>query len=136
MKTVHIITGLLLLAAATGAKVMAQDTTSVQNGTNSATVTQSGDPADTHKSVGRAPGRTRIEQRNGSNSATIVQDSNPGAPGQDDDEEDLMPAPMPAPKPHADAAPRADVYGIVREKASPQGRANLDSLMTILGLGK
>lgn len=123
-----IIGALLLL---TGATVMAKETTRVQNGRNSATVTQSGPSGDAHETVERAPGRSRIEQRNDSNSATIVQDSNPGAAGQDDDDDV-----MPAPRPRAKADPRGglDVYGTLRERASSQDRANLDGLMNQPGL--
>jgi hypothetical protein len=133
MKTLPLVTG-LLLAAVAGAAVMAQDTTSVQNGGNSATITQSGDPSATRKSVESGPGHTRIEQHNGSNSAVITQDSGSGPALPDaDDDADVMPTP----KPRADGTqPRAnvDVYGTVRDRASPQGQANLDRLMNQLGI--
>ena len=134
MKSAAIVTGLLLLIAAQTV-VMADDTTTVRNGGDNATITQSGNPADTRKSVQRSPGHTQIEQRNGGNSGTIVQDSNPraSAPGDDDDEDDDI---MPAPKPRADAGPGLDVYGVVRNQASPQGRANLDRLMNTLGIAR
>ena len=48
------------------------ETTSVNNGSNSANVTQSGDPSKTEKQVETRPGYTSIEQRNGGNSATIT----------------------------------------------------------------
>ena len=56
------------------------ETTSVNNGSNSANITQSGDPSKTEKQVETRPGYTSIEQRNGGNSATIIQRSKPGSP--------------------------------------------------------
>lgn len=51
----------------------AEVTTTVRNGGNLASVTQSGDPTSVVKRVEKRPGYTRLEQHSGTNSSVIVQ---------------------------------------------------------------
>ena len=53
------------------------ETTTVTNGNNVASVTQSGDPATTTRKVEKRPGYTRIEQQSGGNRSVVVQSSDP-----------------------------------------------------------
>jgi hypothetical protein len=130
-----------LMAALASVPVRAE-TTSVTNGSNSATITQSGDPAKTEKQVVTHPGYTSIEQHNGGNSSVIIQRSKPGSP--DPAETD------PGKDPNAPVAPDgtdgdedrnpslsdAAVYRQIRKWASPQSQQTLDNLMKSLGLQK
>ena len=101
----------VLAALATG--VYAGETTNViNNGNNTASISQSGDPANAQVDIERSPGRTKMYQKNGGNSALIIQNSNPGAARN----------------------PDQDVTNMIREKASPQGRQNLDNLLRSMGL--
>ena len=100
-----------MLMAVLASVLVRAETTSVNNGSNSATITQSGDPSRTEKQVKTAPGYTSIEQHNGGSSATIIQRSNGGPPLTD-----------------------ADVYRRIRKGASPQSQQTLDNLMRALGL--
>ena len=111
------------------------ETTTVNNGSNSAAITQSGDPAKTEKQVKTAPGYTSIEQRNGSNSAMIIQRSKPGAGDPADAETGKTPDTQTAPG-GADGDADADVYRQIRKGASPQSQQTLDNLMKALGLQK
>ena len=52
-------------------------TTTVRNGDNFASVTQSGDPDDVERRVEKRPGYTRLEQRSGSSRSVIVQSNDP-----------------------------------------------------------
>jgi hypothetical protein len=62
-----------------------ETSTTVRNGNNIATITQSGDRATTVRKVVKRPGYTRIEQKSGNNSSVIVQSSGPVAmPHMDD----------------------------------------------------
>ena len=118
------------------------ETTSVNNGSNSATITQSGDPSKTEKQVKTGPGYTSIEQRSGGNSAMIIQKSNPGAGGPVDPDSGKGPDKQMAPGGADDDADRdpsvsdSDVYRQIRKGASPQSQQTLDSLMKALGLQK
>jgi hypothetical protein len=131
----------VLMAGLASASLRAE-TTSVNNGSNSATVTQSGDPSKTEKRIETRPGYTSIEQHSGGNSATIIQRSKPGAgdpaeaetgknpntqiaPGEPDGDDD-----------HNTSLTDADVYRQVRKGASPQSQQTLDNLMKSLGLQK
>jgi len=128
-----------LMAGLASASVRAE-TTSVNNGSNSANVTQSGDPSKTEKKVETGPGYTSIEQHNGGNSATIVQRSNPAAGDPTDAAPGKGPDPQAAPGEtdgDADRAPPltdADVYRQIRKGASPQSQQMLDRLMKAMGL--
>jgi len=51
--------------------------TTVRNGENFASVTQSGDPGDVVKRVETRPGYTKLEQRSGTSRSVIVQSSDP-----------------------------------------------------------
>jgi hypothetical protein len=51
-------------------------TTTVRNGGNLASVTQSGNPETVVKRIEKRPGYTRLEQRSGNSSAVIVQSNN------------------------------------------------------------
>ena len=53
------------------------ETTTVTNGNNFASVTQSGDPATTTRKVEKRPGYTRIEQKSGGNRSVVVQSNDP-----------------------------------------------------------
>jgi hypothetical protein len=75
MRKTSIILALTLSTAAAAEDKMA--TTTVRNGNNFATVTQSGDPATTVKKVEKRPGYTRIEQQTGNSRSVIVQSSDP-----------------------------------------------------------
>src|SRR5262245_62559716 len=86
----------VLMAALASASVRAE-TTSVNNGSNSATITQSGDPSKTEKQVKTAPGYTSIEQHSGGNSATIIQRSRPSAGEPTDAESGKSPDAQAAP---------------------------------------
>jgi hypothetical protein len=118
------------------------ETTSVNNGSNSANITQSGDPSKTEKQVETRPGYTSIEQRNGGNSATIIQRSKPGSPGAAESESGKNPnTQMPPGGTDGDddrnpSLTDADVYRQVRKGASPQSQQTLDNLMKSLGLQK
>ena len=68
---------LLALTLSGGAVAEENVTTTIRNGNNSATVTQSGDPATTVKKVEKRPGYTRIEQHNRNSRTVIVQSDNP-----------------------------------------------------------
>ena len=48
-------------------------TTTVRNGDNYASVTQSGDPETVVRRVEKRPGYTRLEQRSGNSHAVVVQ---------------------------------------------------------------
>ncbi|GLR83557.1 hypothetical protein [Bradyrhizobium iriomotense] len=128
-----------LMAALASASARAE-TTSVNNGSNSATITQSGDPSKTEKKVDTGPGYSRIEQHSGSNSATIIQRSNPAAGDPTNVDPGKGPDAQAAPgEPNGDAerAPPltdADVYRQIRKGASPQSQQTLDRLMKALGL--
>ncbi len=52
-------------------------TTTVRNGDNFATVTQSGDPESVVKRVETRPGYTKLEQRSGTSRSVIVQSNDP-----------------------------------------------------------
>src|SRR3954454_24500961 len=54
-----------------------QVTTTVRNGDNFASVTQSGDPDDVERRVEKRPGYTRLEQRRGSSRPVLVQKHDP-----------------------------------------------------------
>ena len=129
----------VLMAALAGTSARAE-TTSVNNGNNAATITQSGDPAKTEKQVKTAPGYTSIEQHSGGNSATIIQRSNPAAGDPTDAAPGTGPDPQAAPGEtdgDADRAPPptdADVYRQIRKGASPQSQQTLDRLMKAMGL--
>ena len=142
MKQIHrqsVVLGAVLMAALTSATARAE-TTSVNNGSNSATITQSGDPSKTEKQVKTGPGYTSIEQRNGGNSATIIQRSKPGAGDPTDPQAGKSPDAPTAPIEADDDADRdpslsdADVYRQIRKGASPQSQQTLDKLMKALGL--
>ncbi|MGV7213077.1 hypothetical protein [Bradyrhizobium sp. UFLA05-112] len=139
MQRQSVVLAAMLMAALASASARAE-TTSVNNGSNSATITQSGDPSKTEKQVKTAPGYTSIEQHSGGNSATIVQRSNPAAgdptgaeagkspdaqaaPGEADGDADHNPPPT-----------DADVYRQIRKGASPQSQQTLDRLMKAMGL--
>lgn len=135
-------------AFAAGASLKAE-TTSVTNGGNSATITQSGDPSKTQKHIERRPGHTEIFQRNGSNSSVIIQDNTPGAKtdpldnGAEDGGEDATPRSSQNPPGDATAdgsakRPLADAefYNRVRKQASPQSQQTMDRLMDAMGLQK
>jgi hypothetical protein len=130
----------MLMAGLTSVSLRAE-TTSVNNGSNSATITQSGDPSKTEKQIETRPGYTSIEQRNGGNSSVIIQRSKPGS--------DDPAAAETGKNPNAQAAPGgadgddrspsltdADVYRQVRKGASPQSQQTLDNLMKAMGLHK
>jgi len=129
----------MLMAALASASARAE-TTSVNNGSNSATITQSGDPSKTEKQVKTAPGYTSIEQHSGGNSATIIQRSRPSAGEPTDAESGKSPDAQAAPGEtdgNADRNPPptdADVYRQIRKGASPQSQQTLDRLMKALGL--
>ena len=53
------------------------ETTTVTNGNNFASVTQSGDPATTTRKIEKRPGYTRIEQQSGGNRSVVVQSNDP-----------------------------------------------------------
>ncbi len=118
------------------------ETTSVNNGSNSATVTQSGDPSRTEKQILTRPGYTSIEQRNGGNSSVIIQRSNPGDSTPGDAETGEKPNTNPAPD-EADgdddrtsSLTDAEVYRQVRKGASSKSQQTLDNLMKSMGLQK
>ena len=96
------------------------------NGSNSATVTQSGDPSNTEKRIETRPGYTSIEQHSGGNSATIIQRSKPGSPDAAESETGKNPnTQMPPGGTDGDddrnpSLTDADVYRQVRKGASPQ----------------
>jgi len=137
------------LAACLAGLAVRAETTSVTNGSNAATVTQSGAP--TAKSVKTHPGYTRIEQHSGGNSATIVQRSGPASPSittpnpaeTSPGETSATPS-IPPTEPDAKdddddqktATTDAEVYREVRKGASPQSQRTLDKLMTTMGLQK
>ncbi|MGJ5208498.1 hypothetical protein [Bradyrhizobium sp. HKCCYLR20261] len=135
---------LLLTAALAGlTSLSAQaETTSITNGSNAATVTQSGAPA-TDKKVETRPGYTKIEQSSGGNSATIVQKSGPATSSTTETDPGHTSA---TPTPDPDAADGdddrkssmtdSDVYREVRKGASPQSQKTLDNLMKSMGLQK
>lgn len=130
------------LLAALASPSLRAETTSVNNGSNSANVTQSGDPSKTDKQVEIRPGYTHIEQHNGGNSATIIQRSKPGLPNPAETEGRKTPN-MPTAPDGADgdeerdpALTDSDVYRQVRKGASPQSQQTLDNLMKSLGLQK
>lgn len=139
---------LLLAAGATIAAASSRaETTSVTNGGNSATITQSGDPSKTQKQIERRPGHTEIYQRNGSNSSVIIQDSNPNAQTDslDNGVEDVGQEGTPRPSPNAPSDSRAegsaqpslsdaDVYRRVRKQAAPPSQQTMDRLMNAMGL--
>jgi hypothetical protein len=54
-----------------------QVTTTVRNGNNLASVTQSGDPTDVVRRVEKRAGYTKLEQRSGNSRSVIVQSNNP-----------------------------------------------------------
>ncbi len=118
------------------------ETTSVNNGSNSATITQSGDPSKTDKQVETRPGYTSIEQRNGGNSSVIIQRSKPNindpAPVQSGKNPDTQVAPGEAEgdDERNPTLTEADVYRQVRKGASPQSQQTLDNLMKSMGLQK
>ena len=130
-----------LMAALASAPLRAE-TTSVNSGSNSANITQSGDPAKTDKRVDTRPGYTHIEQRNGGNSATIIQRSKPGSPDGTDTAGGNTPNVPTAPDgtesddERGPALTDSDVYRQVRKGASPQSQQTLDNLMKSLGLQK
>lgn len=134
-----------LLAGLVALSVQAE-TTSVKNGSNSATVTQSGGAATTDKKVETRSGYTRIEQHSGGNSATIVQRSGPVArpttetdPGQNSAAPTTPPVDLDAMDDDDDrksASTEPNVYREVRKGASPQSQKTLDKLMTSMGLQK
>jgi hypothetical protein len=118
------------------------ETTSVNNGSNSANITQSGDPSKTEKRVDTRPGYTHVEQHNGGNSATIIQRSTPGSPNPTESEGSKTPNVPTAPD-GADgdnerdpSLTDSDVYRQIRKGASPQSQQTLDNLMKSLGLQK
>jgi hypothetical protein len=140
-------------AAMIGMAISRAETTTVTNGGNTATITQSGDPSRTQKRIERAPGHTAIYQRNGGNSSMIIQDSGAAAPGMPVDP--LMEDPaypdgvgpdMPPPRDPAAGAAAApptaaplsnvDVYRRVRANAAPQSQKTMDRLMNAMGLPK
>lgn len=128
----------VLMVALASASARAE-TTTVNNGSNSATITQSGDPSKTEKQVKTGPGYTSIEQHSGGNSAMIIQRSKPGASDPTEAEAGKSPdAPAPgAADGDADREPPstdADVYRQIRKGASPQSQQTLDKLMKALGL--
>jgi hypothetical protein len=117
------------------------ETTTVTNGNNTATITQSGDPAKTQKQIERRPGYTGIQQRNGGNSSVIIQSS----PKAQSDPSDPVTTPADPSKPDQleaeESTPNAplsdsDVYQRIRKGASPQSQSTLDNLMNALGLQK
>jgi hypothetical protein len=130
-----------LMAGLASASVRAE-TTSVNNGSNSANVTQSGDPSKTEKKVETRPGYTSIEQHNGGNSATIIQRSRPASPDGAETEPGKTPNAPTDPDAtdgdddHSTSMTDADVYRQVRKGASPQSQQTLDNLMKSLGLQK
>jgi hypothetical protein len=126
-----------VLMAALASTSLRAETTSVNNGSNSATITQSGDPFKTEKQVKTGPGYTSIEQHSGGNSAMIIQRSKPGASDPTDTEPGKGPDTQTAPDGGADRDPAltdADVYRQIRKGASPQSQQTLDKLMKTLGL--
>jgi hypothetical protein len=128
-----------LMAALASASARAE-TTSVNNGSNSATITQNGDSSKTEKKVDTGPGYSRIEQHNGSNSAMIIQRSKPGANDPTDPEAGKSPDAQKAPgeadgdADHDPPLTDQDVYRQIRKGASPQSQQTLDRLMKALGL--
>jgi hypothetical protein len=118
------------------------ETTSVNNGSNSANITQSGDPSKTEKQIETRPGYTSIEQHSGGNSATIIQRSKHGAGDPAEAETGKNPKTQIAPgepdgdDDHDTSLTDADVYRQVRKGASPQSQQTLDNLMKSLGLQK
>jgi len=54
-----------------------QVTTTVRNGNNLVSVTQSGDPTDVVRRVEKRAGYTKLEQRSGNSRSVIVQSNNP-----------------------------------------------------------
>jgi hypothetical protein len=130
----------MLMAGLTSVSLRAE-TTSVNNGSNSATITQSGDPSKTEKQIETRPGYTSIEQRNGGNSSVIIQRSKPGSDDPAAAETDKNPNAQAAPGGAGgdDRSPSltdADVYRQVRKGASPQSQQTLDNLMKAMGLHK
>ncbi|EIG63596.1 hypothetical protein Bra1253DRAFT_00089 [Bradyrhizobium sp. WSM1253] len=129
----------VLMVALASASARAE-TTTVNNGSNSATITQSGDPSKTEKQVKTGPGYISIEQHSGGNSAMIIQRSKPGASDPTDAEAGKSPDAPPAPGAADGDADRdppstdADVYRQIRKGASPQSQQTLDRLMKALGL--
>ena len=118
------------------------ETTSVNNGSNSATITQSGDPSKTDKQVETRPGYTSIEQRNGGNSSVIIQRSKPLANdpataeiGKNPDTQ-VAPGETEGDEERNTALTDSDVYRQVRKGASPQSQQTLDNLMKAMGLQK
>jgi DNA-binding phage protein len=130
-----------IVAALAGASSRAE-TTSVNNGSNSASISQSGDPAKTDKRLETRPGYTHLEQRNGGNSATIIQQSKPGASDGIESEGGNTPNGTTTPDgtegddERGPALTDSDVYRQVRKGASPQSQQTLDNLMKSLGLQK
>ncbi|EIG63600.1 hypothetical protein [Bradyrhizobium sp. WSM1253] len=130
------------LGAALASASLRAETTSVNNGSNSATITQNGDPSKTEKRVDSRPGYTHIEQHSGGNSATIIQQSKPGSPNGTESEGGNTPNVPTAPGGTASDEERgpaltdSDVYRQVRKGASPQSQQTLDNLMKSLGLQK
>jgi hypothetical protein len=135
-----------VLAAALGAALTSAslhaETSSVNNGSNSANITQSGDPSKTEKRVDTRPGYTHIEQHNGGNSATIIQRSTPSSPNPTGSEGSKTPNVPTAPDGADDDNGRdpsladSDVYRQIRKGASPQSQQTLENLVKSLGLQK
>jgi hypothetical protein len=135
-----VLAGTLLVALASAS--LRAETTSVNNGSNSANITQSGDPSKTNKQVETRPGYTHIEQHTGGNSTTIIQQSKPDLPKAAETEGGKTPN-MPTAPDGADgdeergpALTDSDVYRQVRKGASPQSEQTMDNLMKSLGLQK
>ncbi|MGJ4994185.1 hypothetical protein ACQR0Z_07235 [Bradyrhizobium sp. HKCCYLS3077] len=133
-----------LLAGLVALSVQAE-TTSIRNGSNSASVTQSGGAATTDKKVETRSGYTRIEQHSGGNSATIVQRSGPVTPPTteaDPGQNSAVPSTPVDPDAMDDdddrksASTEPNVYREVRKGASPQSQKTLDKLITSMGLQK
>ncbi|PJG51245.1 hypothetical protein CVM73_32020 [Bradyrhizobium forestalis] len=131
MQRQSVVLGVVLMGALASGSLRAE-TTSVDNGSNSATITQSGDPSKTDRQVRIGPGYSSIEQRNGSNSAIIIQRTTPGADTDPGQSPDTQAAPGDDDPPPSDA----DVYRQVRKGATPQSQQTLDNLMKALGLQK
>ena len=108
------------------------NTTVIQNGSNTASVTQSGNPGDVQIKVERSPGHTSIYRKNGGNSSAIIQNSNPNAASPSD------PNAATGPDQSQTGAPKkmdsADVVAKIRERAFPQTQKTLDHLLKTMGL--
>jgi len=131
-----------VLMAALASTSSRAETTSVNNGSNSATITQSGDPSKIEKQVKTGPGYTSIEQHSRGNSAMIIQRSKPDSGDPSAAETGKGPDTQTVPggaEEDADRDPSlsdADVYRQIRKGASPQSQQTLDNLMKALGLQK